>query len=176
MTDLLTVDYVRSILDYNPSTGVFTWQWRADVPRGWNTKFAGKEAGGSSGHGYRTLRIKNRSYYFHRLAHLYVTGRWPEEVDHANGDKSDNRWDNLREAEHAQNSANADRPSKNTSGRQGVSWDKVNGRWRADIKIRGRSINLGRFKEFERAVAAREAAEREHQGEFAHARRLTGSR
>lgn len=171
MTHNLTADFVRSILDYDQMNGQFTWRRRDDVPQTWNTKFAGKGAGGASGHGYRTLRIKNVSYYLHRLAFLHMTGRWPIGIDHINGDKSDNRWANLREAAQFQNQANSTRPSRNKTGRIGVSWDKKNNRWRADIRVRGKSMNLGRYGTFEEAVAAREAAESHHQGEFAYAQR-----
>src|SRR5882672_2364605 len=116
MTDI-TAAYLRTILHYDPKTGIFRWRVRMSPARG-----AGEIAGAKSGN-YIRIGIKRRWYQAHRLAWLYVHGKWPLYwLDHANGDKLDNRLENLREATHSQNQMNSRRAKHNTSGFKGVTF------------------------------------------------------
>lgn len=165
----LTAKRARTLLHYDPETGIFTWR----VRRG-GTANVGAVAGYTNDKGYRIIAIGSL-YRASRLAWLYMTGRWPEhEVDHVNGLKSDNRWCNLRNATHAQNSHNRKIHKNNTSRLKGVCASKIGPRvktpWGAKITVNGRNIYLGRFKTPEEAHAAYvEAAQRLH-GEFARMR------
>jgi hypothetical protein len=117
--DDLTAAYVREILDYNPETGVFTWQ---KLPK-FRSDRTGKVAGCPDDRGYIRIRINNHYYRAHRLAWLIMTGESPGalDVDHRNRNKSDNRWQNLRLATRAQNNANAPyKPGSNKHGFKGV--------------------------------------------------------
>lgn len=165
----LTAEYVRSILDYDPETGVFTWRCRPEKSPQWNGAWAGKRAGTrNSVTGYVQITVDGRRYYGHRLAWLYAHGAWPKgEVDHKDGDRAGNRIANLRPATKAQNMANAGPHRRNTSGARGVYWDAKWGRWYAQIMVNRRVFNLGRFDTLEEAAAARRAAEAKHLGEFA---------
>jgi hypothetical protein len=97
-----------------------------------------------------------------------MTGDWPTaEIDHANGTRDDNRWSNLRSATRSQNLVNARKPSTNTSGLKGVSWDAERGNWRAYLTLNGRNKYLGRFADPAEAHRAYFAAARLHFGEFA---------
>jgi hypothetical protein len=83
----ITAEFVRSVLDYNPETGVFVWKKRNNLPpraNGWNTKYAGTVAGRKKiSTSYLELAINGRFYSLHRLAWLYMTGEWPKhEIDH----------------------------------------------------------------------------------------------
>jgi hypothetical protein len=62
----------------------------------WNTRFAGTLAGVINNRGYRVIGAVGGLHQAHRLAFLWVEGRWPKEIDHANGDKADNRWSSRR--------------------------------------------------------------------------------
>lgn len=117
----------------------------------------GQEAGALSGRGYRNIRIEGKYYLAHRLIWKLLYGEDPEEIDHINGNRSDNRITNLRSVCHYENMRNRKRGSDNTSGVMGVSWHKVNSKWRARI---GEEL-LGDFDKFEDAVAARKQAEKE---------------
>jgi putative intracellular protease/amidase len=163
---MLTAERLREILAYEPETGVFTWRINAG-PRGRGRP--GHRAGGSrGGRGRLAIRIAGRNYASHRLAWLHVTGAWPaEHIDHINGDPSDNRFANLREATHAENMRNSKRNLRNTSGVKGVRWHKRDRRWEAYITVDGRVIYLGSSKTAEDAHAAYAAAAREFHGEFA---------
>lgn len=88
-------------------------------------------------------------------------------VDHENGDGLDCRRHNLRPADQSQNNCNKGPQSNCKSGRKGVSWDPVNRKWRADIRIKGRRFNLGRFADIESAASAYAAAAERLHGEFA---------
>ena len=87
----------------------------------------------------------------------------PAEKPTIDGNRANNLPPNLREATQAENMRNTALRSDNMSGVMGVSWDKENRRWRADIRVNGRRFNLGRFRSIQDAISARKAAEREHQ-------------
>jgi hypothetical protein len=95
-----------------------------------------------------------------------MKGRWPSpEVDHINRKPFDNRWQNLREANHSINGRN-----QNNSGRIGVSFNHTRGRYEAKICINSRRLFLGRFDSFDAACEAREAAERRYGFSLGHGR------
>lgn len=109
---------------------------------------------------YTTVCLKGKWYLAHRLAFFLMTGRWPyPETDHINGDKKDNRWENLRECTQSENQHNSKIPINNTSGVKGVSFDNRVGKWKAYITIKGKQTYLGSFLQKSEAIAARLAAE-----------------
>lgn len=156
MTTLTAIE-LRNIVDYDPVTGVFKWRTR-DIPGSWNAKYAGKPAGSTMNTGYFKLAIGNKGHLAHRLAWLYVTGTAPcQAIDHINGDRTDNRFCNLRQATIAQNARNRGHQKNNRLGVKGVR--RANGKYRADIKIGNKSVYLGVFPTVDEAHAAyREAA------------------
>lgn len=151
MTEM-TQERLRELLHYAPETGVWTWLVTRKVR-------AGSVAGTPGGRGYIQIRIDYKRYLAHRLAFLYTIGRWPlHQVDHRDRDRSNNCWDNLREATHQQN-------CWNRSDALGVSWDDKRQKWSAWIWS-GKTIFLGRFPNFEDACIARRQAEVSYRGEF----------
>ena len=164
---------LRQLLDYDPDTGLLVWKarpledfdnsWRAASRTFamWNKKYAGKEAFTCvHSSGYKTGNLEGISYRSHRLIWKLVTGEDPELIDHINGDRADNRFANLRSVDPVENARNMGMNSTNTSGHTGVFYRKDYGVWIAYIKVRGKSLNLGRFSEKADAVAARAAAEK----------------
>jgi hypothetical protein len=145
---------LRSWLDYDPDTGVFTWR----VKRG-GAVCAGTVAGCLTDKGYRVISLYDRLYRAHRLAWLYTHGVWPsDEIDHINGARDDNRLVNLREATRRQNSANRRKLSGDLP--KGVT--RHRGKFRAQIRIQGRVKHLGVYNTPEQAHAAYcEAAQKE---------------
>lgn len=102
------------------------------------------------------IGIGGVSYVAHRIVWAYMTGNAPpHNIDHINGDKSDNRWRNLRAATVSQNRANAKKPSNNTSGFKGVSWHKASNLWTARATVNGKDVTIGYFASREEAAACR---------------------
>ena len=151
---MITLEKLRSILSYDPETGVWTW---LDPPNH-NTRLKGKQAGHSRADGYRQIRIDMKLYHAGRLAWFYMTSEWPiEEIDHIDRDPSNNKWTNLREATSSQNKYNRDGSGLRGVYTNGISW------W----AMAGRNGYLGTFATLEEASAARDKAVQELAGPFA---------
>ena len=167
-TDLPTPETLRKLLSYDPDTGLLTWKRRplemfAGERAGkiWNTRLCGKPAFTSdTRNGYKQGMIFNKRYLAHRVVYATHHGAWPvNQIDHINGDKSDNRIANLRDVTNAENGRNTQIPSNNTSGHMGVAWDSRKCKWRSYIRAQGKNRHIGYFTDIEDAIAARAAAE-----------------
>lgn len=155
---MLKAELCREILSYDPETGEFDRS---------KYRHKGKMVGWKDELGYIHIRVNKVLYLAHRLAWLHFYGKWPRGgLDHINGDPSDNRIANLREANQSQNMRNTPIAKKNTSGRKGVSWDKQKNLWRATITLHRRQRFVGRFSNVDDAIKAREIAEQTFHGEF----------
>lgn len=147
--ELLTAERLRELLHYNPDTGEFTWL------KGNQGAKLGAVAGTSYGkERRRRICIDYAQHSSHRLAWLYVHGKWPDKViDHINGIPYDNRIANLRDVDMSANLCNQRRAkSHNASGVLGVRAHK--NRFTASISIRGENHFLGSFNTAEDAHAA----------------------
>lgn len=163
----LTARRVRELLIYDPLTGLFLWR----VNRTGSAR-AGTIAGTLDTDGYRQIRIDGRLYLAHRLAWLYVHGRWPRsDLDHCDLDRDHNAIENLRPCTQSENNANTRVRSDNILGRKGVTYDAQRKRYRARIRKRGRLYHLGWFKRIEDAAAAYAAAAAKHFRTFARSRK-----
>lgn len=155
---MLTQDILKKRLNYNEKTGVFTWK----VNKRTNEVKDGDIAGWDH-KGYVRIKIGEKNYFAHRLAWLYINGRFPNDcIDHINHNKKDNRIENIREVTHQQNHMNEPIQANNKSGRVGVYWDNEFDKWRANIRVNGKCIHLGRFKGKQDAILARAEAELKH--------------
>ena len=166
------IEYLRQRLDYNPETGVLTWKHYDAMPKCWTARYAGKEAfTANSGNGYKIGRIDNVKHSAHRIAFAIYYGRWPSDfIDHINGDGTDNRIINLREATHSQNQHNRKISKNNKSGYKGVSRNAYG--WLAQIAVNGKNRRIGAYSTPELAAKAyADAAQRMH-GEFSNVRAL----
>jgi hypothetical protein len=160
----ITHQVLLEILSYEPETGLF--RWAAKRPR----VRVGCVAGTFKHHkGYVIIELYGVAYAAHRLAWFFVTGIWPEmQIDHKNRNKSDNRWDNLREATNGQNRANTKSTSKH--GFKGVShhpWLKEKP-YEARITFNKKVISLGCFATAEEAHEAYKIKAAELHGEFSN--------
>lgn len=148
---------LKRLLTYNPKTGEFT-----------RLKGAGKGAAAGAvtkgcidkSNGYRRICVQGKQRYAHRVAWLYMTGQWPEDqIDHKNMDRSDNRFDNLRQANNSENNQRSRARSDSQTQVLGVSLHKKAGKYIAQIRHQGQSRYLGLHNSIESAVSARQAAE-----------------
>jgi citrate synthase len=154
----LTQERLKDLLNYNPDTGIFKWK------KSTNGRIEIGQIAGCIHHtGYSNIKIDKKKYNAHRLAWLYVYGYFPEhEIDHINRNRSDNRLKNLREVSRQCNLRNSDKRKNNTSGITGVVWNKKSQKWQAQMRINRNTIHCGYYDTFDDAVAARHAAEVEH--------------
>jgi hypothetical protein len=158
---------VRELLDYDPVTGFFHWKFRVGVAKQWNTKNAGKVAGGNHNRGYTHIAIDRIKYLAHHLAWVFVLGEWPTEfIDHKDLNKKNNAWNNLRQASFAENSANASIRNDNKSGFRGVYFVSSRNVWHAKIRRDGVDFFLGSFPTAELASVAYAVKARELYGEY----------
>lgn len=160
---------------YDPQTGKLTWKERPAnhfasnlAARIWNTKYAGTVAGRKSSEGYLAVALWGFEFYVHRIAIVLLTGEWPKlQVDHVNGDRTDNRSCNLRVATHKQNAHNSKKYKSNTVGLKGVSKCPGCKTFRAQIYHDKKAHHLGTFKTEKEAHDAYARAARSLRGEFA---------
>lgn len=173
---LPTPEQLRQLLRYEPDTGKLFWkerplemflsEWSGKM---WNARYAGEEAFTARGRdGYRRGAVLYTSMLAHRVAWAIYHGDWPENhLDHVNGDKTDNRIENLRSATNAENMRNTGLRADNKSGFKGVSWNAGCGKWQAHIRVDGKTKHLGLFDAAEAAHQAYCKAAAELHGQFA---------
>ena len=150
--------YVYYTTDGNLRWRMTKGRCRQDEPVGWRA--TNGYVRGSVG-GYETA--------LHRLVWLYHTGHLPtKDIDHINGVRSDNRFENLRVADRSQNNMNYDKPSDNTSGRRGVYFRKKCGTWYWQIQYKGTVYSGSNFKTVEEANVERMNMAKSLVGEFAY--------
>jgi hypothetical protein len=170
------IEYLRTRLKLERSTGKLYWKrrpvWHFKTPGFavmWNKRFAGREAGGEKGRGYRCLSVDSVRYHAHRVVFALATGRDPgiAHVDHISGGKN-NKPHNLQASTNQQNVSKRSKLNRNnTSGVAGVYWHRASGKWCAAIKVHGKQHYLGMFPGLAAAARARRKAEQEHFGAFA---------
>lgn len=166
----LTKSDIESIWDYNPISGELVWKKRfPDIGaiKTFNKNFAGKVAGNNLGDGYRILMYKNKNYLVHRLVWILKTGSdTAMEIDHIDGNKSNNTMENLREATRPQNCVNTRVSSKSKTGIKGVSYETASGKYKAQININGKQKFLGYFSTAHEAKRVYDDKARTLHGEF----------
>ena len=141
MSRILTVERLREVLSYDPDTGVFRWIAKTSK---FSHMHPGDIAGGAEADGRRSIRIDGLMHWAHRLAWLYMTGKWPAgDIDHRDTDPGNNRWLNMREATKSVNAQNRTKGQGKNGLPLGVSLKGK--RFEAGIKIDGRRRYLGTF-------------------------------
>jgi hypothetical protein len=163
----LTQEKLMQFVTYEPETGIFRWKFAVN----YSIK-PGDRAGCQQNHGYRSISIDRERCLEHRLAWLYVYGEHPAGyIDHINGDRTDNRIENLRPASKIENGWNRANNSNNTSGHKGVykvktGRQKNHDRFAAVVNVGGRRVTLGHYETEAEAIAAYRAAAKMIHGQF----------
>lgn len=173
--DAISVEAISRLVRLDPETGRLFWKSKTidqfehlrpnlrlrQLAR-WESMFAGREAFAGNHKGYRRTKLMGQNIYAHHVVWALVHGRWPDEIDHDNRDRSDNRPSNLIERTHAENMKNQAIRSNNTSGVGGVCWNVRQKCWVSRISHDGRRIYLGKFDSFDAAADARRKAEAQY--------------
>jgi hypothetical protein len=168
---MLSSEYIKECVSYNRETGDFFWLKRPErhfknkkAATAFNCRFPGKRLSSISHSGYKSTiisghGIESKKHYLHRLAWLYEYGEWPDNIDHINGNTKDNRICNLRSVTHQVNLKNCKLSKNNTSGVNGVRFNKNINRWVARIFDGGVDIHLGVSDNLLDACCMRKSAE-----------------
>lgn len=159
LQNTITQKRLQELLSYDPETGLFTNLTQRSI----RVKI-GSIAGCKKPSGAIEIRLDYKLYFAHRLAWLYIYGKFPEKgLDHINGVKDDNRISNLRRATRQKIGQNVLNPGiDNTCGYLGVCWHKAAKKWNARIGINGKQKNLGYYITAEEAHEAYLTAKREN--------------
>lgn len=140
---------LAAVVEYEPATGIVRWKRRNDMRSQWNGRYAGKECGRLDNGGYLQIRFTYQGHVFtfgtHRLIWFIFTGEIPDQVDHVNHDKIDNRIENLRAVNSAENNRNQVKRRDNTSGYTGIFWRVNRQQWEASVTFGGKQYFLGRY-------------------------------
>ena len=153
---------LREFLRYEPETGSLFWlprdrKWFASDNHwsGWNKKHAGRQVTGTKNSGYLVCHIFRRPFQGHRVVWALVHGEWPDEIDHIDGNPSNNRLENLRNVSRIENCRNRRIPTHNTSGHIGIEHLPKRGTTPERLRVTvGRKL-LGRYYSLEEALSAR---------------------
>jgi HNH endonuclease/AP2 domain len=161
--DTITHTEVLNLFRYDETTGAMFYKTAPP----YKPQFLNKRAGMIDKQGYRLIKIEGARYLSGRLIWFYMTGQWPDEVDHKNLNRSDDRWVNLRESTRSQNCANKGQFfKKNRYGFRGVK-RQPNGRFQAVVCAGQKEYHLGTFDTAEQAAFVYDIAAKKHHGEFA---------
>ena len=156
---MITQSELKSIAHYDPQTGYFT----SFVSRG-NIK-CGDIMGHINRIGYVEVCINRKGYRAHQLAFLYMNGVYPKEVDHIDGNPSNNRWNNLRIASRQENMWNRGVNENSQTGVKGVHPHK--NKFKVQFRVFGKKVYLGLFDDLQEAKRHHDEFVELFQGEFA---------
>lgn len=164
----IPIELLHELMICTPETGELFWKRRdahhfceTHVWKTWNIRYAHKPALSCiNGTGYKAGTVKGTRVPAHRVIWAMTFGEWPsEDIDHINGNRADNRIENLRAVSRQENTKNKATQKNSGSQVSGVMWAKRNEKWRARITVNGRRVDLGLHSTFDEAVAARKTAE-----------------
>lgn len=157
----ITQDSVKRLFQYRK--GLLFWK----EPRVNGKVKRGDQAGGVDGR-YHRVMVNYKRYQLHSLVFLYHHGFLPKQIDHINGDKLDNRVENLRECNTSQNAMNKGMTASNTSGVKGVHWNTKQQKWKAGMRVLGKYKHFGCFDTIFDAACVAIPARDLHHKEFAN--------
>jgi hypothetical protein len=149
-----SIDWLKTQLSYDPETGELRW---LVMNQGRRSKVGSNNP---DGYVYVGVTVEGVCHFMKRsrLAFALTVGRWPTIIDHINGDRTDDRWCNLREVNGSENQKNRRLETDNTWGIHGLV-RRPSGKWEAAIRHSGAYLYLGRYSDFFEAVCARKSAE-----------------
>jgi len=161
--ELQQLKEMKDALEYDEEAGCLRWIKTIN-----SRAIKGNIAGTTLNTGYIRLRYKGQNHRVHRIIFYLCHGYVPKFIDHLNGDKTDNRIENLREATPSENQCNVGLTSKNTSGVKGVTWCDSLKKWRCRMYLQKESRSFGCYRDFFEACCAIHSARNRLHGEFVY--------
>lgn len=158
----MNIERLRELFDLDKETGVL--RWRVSTTR--KVK-VGSIAGSKKKGEYSAVKVDNKKLFVHRVVFALVNGYLPEQVDHINGVRDDNRPANLRAATCLQNNQNRRTRKDSSSGIKGVLWSSQHRKWQAYVRANGKNNYLGSFSDPHEAGEVVRAFREQHHKEFA---------
>lgn len=157
-------ELLRQLLEYKPDTGLLYWRPRPasffnDAGRCaiWNAKYSGKVVGRKAK--YVVIKLLGQGFVAHRIIWKMVHDEEPNEIDHINRDKFDNRLANLRNVDHSANMQNKPIYPNNTSGHKHISWSKRLNLWVVQLNVPNKGQRQIAWEDdLDVAIAVRDAA------------------
>jgi hypothetical protein len=157
VSEELTPQKLRQLLDYNPETGDFTWK------SGVKSNFLNKRAGCKRKDNCIVIGLLGKSYLAHHLAWLFVYEQWPtKEIDHIDQNRSNNKISNLRDVDHRTNCQNYRIATKNNKISKILGAAYRDGRYYSRIRVGNKRITIGSFATAEEAHQAYISAKRKY--------------
>jgi hypothetical protein len=157
---MITQDKLKEYFNYNDGQLIWKKQPSTHIK-------VGDIAGNTNNRGYIQIKFLCNRFYAHRLIFFMFNGYFPQEVDHIDGNKTNNKIENLRQATPAQNRQNRGISKNNTSGIKGVSWSKKENKWIAQCQVNKKNHFLGRYNDIELAKKAVQQFRNQHHREYA---------
>ncbi len=119
--------------------------------------------------GYKITVINKKFFYLHRLIFMFHNGYMPSNIDHIDGNKSNNRIENLRACNRFENLSNRSKQANSKSGHKNVYWLKSRSQWVVAIGARCKKHHIGYFNDLDKAINAATNARLELHNDFAKA-------
>lgn len=167
-------------LRYDRDSGILFWKKR-DISEFknehdmncMNTKFHGKPAGSINNKGYLIIHFSSGHILSHRAIFIMEYGYEPKLIDHIDGNRINNKIDNLREVDYIGNSKNKGISKRNKTGHLGVCWHKTKKKYQSNIRVNWKLIHLGTFSDIKDAIKARKEAEEKYGFHENHGKRIS---
>jgi hypothetical protein len=144
---ILSQEYLHQLFDYRDG------ELYRKIKKSANA-MPNQKAGSLQKTGYYAICINYKRQYSHRIIFMMHHGYMPEYVDHIDGNRKNNKIENLRDATHSENMCNQKLRSDNKSGLKGINWHKAANKWRAFIAFRKKQYHLGLFDNIDDAKKA----------------------
>jgi HNH endonuclease/AP2 domain len=158
---IISQEYLREIFDYKDGELYYKKKYARNIK-------IGKKVGRINPYGYVYTRINGKEYRNHRLIFMMFNGYFPEQVDHIDGNPTNNRIENLRAANNTKNQWNSKVRKDSKSGIKGIRWYSNYKKWVADCKVNGKRHHIGYFENLEEAKEKLQQFRQQNHGEFAN--------
>lgn len=161
---MLSPDKLHGLFNYDPVTGMLV---RKSSTKGYSEN---RIISRKTDRGYLVTTIHGKTYKVHHLVWCWHGNQPVKELDHINRNRLDNRIENLRICTRTQNLGNS---GPKNGKYKGITFCKQTGKWKAQIGVNYKNINLGRYSTVYEAVQAYNKAAIDAFGEFAYLNEVT---